>query len=163
MNEQGICVRERSSRSSSFVNVVLGFWIIISPSVLGLHAPKAIWNNVVIGLRVGRPCYHPLGHGPTRIELDKSVPRDMAGNFATRAGSRHNGEGEQFDSGNHRRRVGVDEHVFEDQHADWNLSGTGKRPDGGALIAYSGIRLRLAFKLVNYGNNSVSRFNGDGL
>jgi len=34
------------------VNVLLGFWIIISPFVLGLHAPKDLWNNVVIGILV---------------------------------------------------------------------------------------------------------------
>jgi hypothetical protein len=52
MNEQGIRVTERSG-VSSLVNVLLGFWIIISPFVLGLHAPKAIWNNVVVGAVVG--------------------------------------------------------------------------------------------------------------
>lgn len=53
MNEQGIRVPERSRVSSSLVNVLLGLWIIISPFVLGLHAPKALWNNVVTGVLVG--------------------------------------------------------------------------------------------------------------
>src|SRR5215472_13043490 len=53
MNEQGIRVPERSRGSSSLVNVLLSVWIIISPFVLGLHAPKAIWNNVVTGILVG--------------------------------------------------------------------------------------------------------------
>lgn len=53
MNEQGIGLAERSRGSSSLVNVLLGFWIIISPFVLGMHAPKAIWNNVVTGILVG--------------------------------------------------------------------------------------------------------------
>ena len=52
MNEQGIHVTERSA-VSSLVNVLSGFWIIISPFVLGLHAPKAIWNDVVVGALVG--------------------------------------------------------------------------------------------------------------
>jgi hypothetical protein len=53
MNEQRISVPEQSSRWSSLVNVFLGAWIIISPFVLGLHVPKAIWNNVVVGVLVG--------------------------------------------------------------------------------------------------------------
>jgi hypothetical protein len=53
MNEQGIGGPEPSRGRSSLVNVVLGLWIIISAFVLGLHAPKAIWNNVVTGLLVG--------------------------------------------------------------------------------------------------------------
>ena len=53
MNEQGIRVPERSRGSSTLVNGLLGFWIIISPFMLGMHAPKAIWNNVVTGILLG--------------------------------------------------------------------------------------------------------------
>jgi len=53
MNEQRISVPERSSRWSSLVNIFLGVWIIISPFVLGMHAPKGIWNNVISGILVG--------------------------------------------------------------------------------------------------------------
>jgi len=53
MNEQGIRVPEQSRGSSSLVKVKLGVWIIISPFVLGMSAPKAIRNNVVTGILVG--------------------------------------------------------------------------------------------------------------
>ena len=53
MNEQRILVPERSKSSSSLVNVLLGFWIIISPFVLVMHALKTISNNVITGILVG--------------------------------------------------------------------------------------------------------------
>ena len=54
---------------------------------------------------------------------------------------------EQRDSGNHRRRVSVDEHIFQSQHTGRNLSETGKTK-GARLIACSAISLTLAFKPV---------------
>jgi hypothetical protein len=53
MNEERNNAPERGGRASSLVNVLLGIWIIISPFVLGMHVPKAIWNNVVTGFLVG--------------------------------------------------------------------------------------------------------------
>ncbi|PYJ28997.1 MAG: hypothetical protein DMF24_04745 [Verrucomicrobia bacterium] len=44
---------ERSGLGSSWANVLLGIWVIISPFVLGVHTPKGIWNNVVVGALVG--------------------------------------------------------------------------------------------------------------
>ena len=52
MNERSFNVDERGKLGSSWVNILVGLWIVISPFVLGLHAPKAIWNNVVTGILV---------------------------------------------------------------------------------------------------------------
>ena len=93
------------------------------------------------------------------MELDQSATRLLARNFAVRAGSRHSGDVEQRDSGNHRGRVRVDEHVFQSEQSDQDLSETGKT-DGARLIACPGISLTPAFKPMHYGNDSVSRFNG---
>jgi SPW repeat-containing protein len=53
MNEQRVSMPERSRSGSSWVNILLGVWVIISPFVLGMNVPKAIWNNVVAGAVVG--------------------------------------------------------------------------------------------------------------
>ena len=53
MDERSYNVAERRKLGSSWINILLAFWIIISLFVLGLHAPKAIWNNVVTGILVG--------------------------------------------------------------------------------------------------------------
>ena len=53
MNEQQVSMSERSSSGNSWVNLLLGIWVIISPFVLGIHAPKGIWNNVITGVVVG--------------------------------------------------------------------------------------------------------------
>lgn len=63
MNEQRISVPQRSRRGSSLVNVLLGVWIIISPFALGLHAPKAVWSNVVTGALVGILAIIRWGYG----------------------------------------------------------------------------------------------------
>ena len=52
MNEQSFNVAERRKAGSSWVNILLGRWVTISPFVLGL-SPKGIWNNVVTGAVVG--------------------------------------------------------------------------------------------------------------
>jgi SPW repeat len=43
----------RSGDGSSWVNILLGIWVLISPFVLTLALPRAIWNNVVTGFVVG--------------------------------------------------------------------------------------------------------------
>jgi hypothetical protein len=43
----------RSGDGSSWVNILLGIWVLISPFVLTLALPRAIWNNVVTGIVVG--------------------------------------------------------------------------------------------------------------
>ena len=53
MNEQSFTVAERRKFGSSWVNIFLGIWVIVSPFVLGSHSPKGIWNNVVTGVVVG--------------------------------------------------------------------------------------------------------------
>jgi hypothetical protein len=53
MNEQRVSMPERSRSGSSWMNILLGVWVIISPFVLGMNVPKAIWNNVVAGAVVG--------------------------------------------------------------------------------------------------------------
>jgi hypothetical protein len=52
MSEQSFNVLERRNAGSSWVNILLGIWVIISPFVLGMN-PKGIWNNVVAGAVVG--------------------------------------------------------------------------------------------------------------
>jgi hypothetical protein len=37
----------------SWLNVLLGIWVVISPFVLGFYSSKAVWNNVVTGGVVG--------------------------------------------------------------------------------------------------------------
>ena len=53
LNEQRVSMRERSTSGNSWVNILLGIWMIASPFALGLHSSKAIWNNVVTGALVG--------------------------------------------------------------------------------------------------------------
>ncbi|MFW6060073.1 MAG: SPW repeat protein [Phycisphaeraceae bacterium] len=36
----------------SWVNVVLGLWLIAAPFVLGYFEPEAIWNDVILGIVV---------------------------------------------------------------------------------------------------------------
>ena len=51
--EQRVSMRERSRDGNGWINILLSVWVIISPFVLGIHSPKAIWNNVVAGAVVG--------------------------------------------------------------------------------------------------------------
>jgi hypothetical protein len=56
MNEQRVNMRERSASGASgnsWVNILLGIWVIVSPFVLASHSSKAIWNNVIAGALVG--------------------------------------------------------------------------------------------------------------
>lgn len=49
MNERLASTHERSKGGKSWVNIVLSVWVIISPFVLAMHSPKAMWNNVITG------------------------------------------------------------------------------------------------------------------
>ena len=40
-------------RWSSWVNILLGIWVLISPFILTFALPRAIWNNLVTGIVVG--------------------------------------------------------------------------------------------------------------
>jgi hypothetical protein len=44
---------ERSGIGSSWVNILLGIWVVISPFILGFHSSNAVWSNVVAGALVG--------------------------------------------------------------------------------------------------------------
>ena len=52
MEGQAFGAPERRKFGTSWVNVLLGVWVIISPFVLGIESPKGIWNNVVIGVAI---------------------------------------------------------------------------------------------------------------
>jgi SPW repeat len=52
-NEQRIGVPEPSRVGSSWVNILLGIWVIVSPFVLAFHSSKAVWSNVIAGAIVG--------------------------------------------------------------------------------------------------------------
>ena len=53
MNEDSCSVANRRKAGSSWVNILLGIWVIISPFVLGIHSAKGIWNSIVVGVVVG--------------------------------------------------------------------------------------------------------------
>ena len=42
-----------SKSGSSWVNILLGIWVIISPFVFNFHSPKGVWNNIITGVAVG--------------------------------------------------------------------------------------------------------------
>ena len=44
---------ERSLDGSSWINILLGIWVIVSPFVLAIHSSKAMWSNVLTGAGVG--------------------------------------------------------------------------------------------------------------
>jgi hypothetical protein len=52
-DEEQDSMPERRRVGSSWVNIVLGVWVIVSPFVLALHSPKAVWSNVIVGAVVG--------------------------------------------------------------------------------------------------------------
>ncbi len=53
MNEQPVSTSWWSRSGSSWVNILLGIWVIISPFVLAFHSPKGVWSNVITGVIVG--------------------------------------------------------------------------------------------------------------
>jgi len=52
-NEERAEVSECRKLGSSWVNIVLGIWVIISPFILDVHSSSALWSNVVAGALVG--------------------------------------------------------------------------------------------------------------
>ena len=38
---------------SSWVNILLAIWVIVSPFVFSIHTPKAVWSNIIAGILVG--------------------------------------------------------------------------------------------------------------
>jgi hypothetical protein len=52
-NEERANAPERNGLGSSWVNILLGIWAIISPFILGFHSSSAVWSNVVAGIIVG--------------------------------------------------------------------------------------------------------------
>jgi hypothetical protein len=53
MSEEPVNVSGRSKVGSSWVNIVLGIWVVISPFVLVIHSTKALWSNILTGVVVG--------------------------------------------------------------------------------------------------------------
>lgn len=53
MDERQINTPERSEGGRSWVNVVLGIWVLISPFVLTFPSQRMVWNNVATGIVVG--------------------------------------------------------------------------------------------------------------
>ena len=47
--EQEESTPERSRDGSSWINALLGIWVIVSPFVMAIHSSKAIWSNVIAG------------------------------------------------------------------------------------------------------------------
>lgn len=52
-NEERAEASERNGIGSSWVNILLGIWVIISPFILGFHSSSAVWSNAVAGVLVG--------------------------------------------------------------------------------------------------------------
>lgn len=58
MNEremiEGTDTASGNGREISWINILLGIWMIISPFALGLaNVPRALYNNVVLGIVIG--------------------------------------------------------------------------------------------------------------
>ncbi len=53
MNERSVDARRWSRGGSSWANLLLGIWVVISPFVLAVQSSKAVWNNVATGAVVG--------------------------------------------------------------------------------------------------------------
>lgn len=52
-DEERVGISARSGNGNSWVNILLGIWVIVSPFMLASHSSKAIWNNVIAGALVG--------------------------------------------------------------------------------------------------------------
>jgi len=52
-NEERAKAPEPGGIGSSWVNILLGILVIISPFILGFHSSSAVWSNVVVGALVG--------------------------------------------------------------------------------------------------------------
>jgi SPW repeat len=53
MNARPVDASRWSRSGSSWVNILLGIWVIVSPFVLAFHSPKAVWSNVITGAVIG--------------------------------------------------------------------------------------------------------------
>ena len=54
MNEPQVAHAHRNEGGVGWVNILLGIWVILSPFVLTFSVfPRAMWNNVIIGILVG--------------------------------------------------------------------------------------------------------------
>lgn len=53
MNERPVSGPWWSRSGSSWVNILLGIWVLISPFVLAVHSSKGVWSNVITGAMVG--------------------------------------------------------------------------------------------------------------
>jgi SPW repeat len=61
MDEQRrIQASESNGGASSWVNIILGIWILVSPFVLALSLSKVRWNNVATGIVVGILANYPF-------------------------------------------------------------------------------------------------------
>jgi hypothetical protein len=52
MNVQLVNAPSRNTIGGSWVNILLGIWVVISPFVLAIHSPKTAWSNVATGAAV---------------------------------------------------------------------------------------------------------------
>ncbi len=57
MNEREMIEGTGTSENSygiSWINILLGIWMIISPFALGFaNVPRSLWNNVILGIVIG--------------------------------------------------------------------------------------------------------------
>jgi hypothetical protein len=53
MNEQSVSAHWWSKGGSSWVNIVLGIWVALSPFALAIQSFKATWSNLATGVIVG--------------------------------------------------------------------------------------------------------------
>jgi hypothetical protein len=48
---EGTDVPSENAHGISWINILLGIWVIISPFALGFgYVPRAMWNNVILGI-----------------------------------------------------------------------------------------------------------------
>jgi hypothetical protein len=131
-NEQRVNMRERSASGNSWVNILLGIWMVVSPFVLGFDSSKAIWNNVVTGALVGilaivRWSIHQQGWSWLNLILGIWLvvsPFVLFLSGAAMWNKRH--------SGNCCCRLCADQHVFQSIRRDveWlSQVRTSRRPD----------------------------------
>jgi SPW repeat len=65
MKKQPVSAPWRSRDGSSWVNILLGIWVVISPFVLAIESMKAVWNNVATGVVIGiLACIRWSNHRP---------------------------------------------------------------------------------------------------
>jgi hypothetical protein len=53
MNERQVSASWWARGGSSWVNIIVAIWVIISPFAFSIHSPSGMWNNVVTGTVVG--------------------------------------------------------------------------------------------------------------